>query len=172
MPPALPAGEGSDDDPIVDDNFSGSTGRVGKPRELANPEAYTHPIAPGATISRRFAHYHTLRDPATGAIRIAWLSSEGKKLGSRRMQTDGWTGQIARTRDGGKSWTTVFTESASAEYYFNVSRCPHAPVGAAGADELLLPPCGVTARAGHRVLGRQRVLRRGRGRPGHLHLLH
>ena len=146
--PHIPrVGEGADDDPIDDSSVRG------RPHpSAADPSTYTHPIPADSVVSRRFSKYHVLRSGGEGRgstsprSHIAWVDQKaaGRRTGRRSLQTDGWTGQIARTLDGGKTWATVYTEAATSEFYFNVRERGYGALSNGRATVLLLTVTGWT----------------------------
>jgi hypothetical protein len=118
-------GEGSDDD-----NPPPSGRRVFKRAGAAvEPAHYAQAVAPGSVLVRaRGSRLHLLRAPnghhAWAQVRrehvlAANAHAEGGGVSAAAPST--WEAQIAKTTDGGKTWSTVFTKVGA--FYFNEIEC-------------------------------------------------
>ena len=117
-------GEGSDDDPPCDDPPCAVPRRsLFKAAGAAvDPAHYLQAVAPGSTLLRaRGARLHLLATPSgqsqwatvrPGLTRAANLAAPNNST---------WDAQIAKTSDGGLTWSVVFSNVG--EWYFNAIVC-------------------------------------------------
>lgn len=113
-------GEGQDDDnPPPSHVFK----RAGS---LVEPAHYAQAVAPGSVLVRaRGSRLHLLRAP-TG--RHSWAQVRREHVHAANAHVEGgltvpdtWAAQIAKTTDGGRTWSTVFTKVGA--FYFNEIEC-------------------------------------------------
>jgi photosystem II stability/assembly factor-like uncharacterized protein len=82
---------------------------------------YWPAVATGSTLVKRHtARMHVLREPS-GAIKWATVVRGKLDAANNVGGTVGYEAQIARTTDGGATWSTVF--SSSGAFYFNGIEC-------------------------------------------------
>jgi hypothetical protein len=115
-------GEGSDDDPPPCDDPPCAMPRRSlfkRSGTAVDPAHYQQAVAPGSTLLRaRGARLHLLASP-TGQAQWATVRpglTRAANLAAGASNST-WDAQIAKTTDGGKTWSVVFSNVG--EYYFN-----------------------------------------------------
>jgi photosystem II stability/assembly factor-like uncharacterized protein len=101
---------------------------------VVNVEHYSPAVAVGSVLVKRHtARMHILREPSGD---IKWATVVRGKLDAANLEDgsgSGYSAEIARTTDGGKTWATVFSNFGA--FYFNGIECASAQDCCAVAED-------------------------------------
>jgi hypothetical protein len=120
-------GEGADDDPTDNPPSASRAARFARAGDAVHPEHYVNAVEAGSTLVKmQSARVHLVKSPS-GAVHWAWVKKEAFAAavtgtpGLSNSSTS-WDAQVARTTDGGKTWSVVYSK-LNGQFYFNGIEC-------------------------------------------------